>query len=178
MGLEWRWWSGWGVESAVTTHTYLRTHTCLNPPSARIVFSLTPQVEDLYLVAIVHKHGIKSLRDLTDQHLPLLRNIYDKGIVSTVAVAQWVERWPGERAIRVRYLSRRPVHPIHPMNERTRPPFELEQVCISKLSNLVPPSTPFATPVGGVGWSGNRFVIHEVVVSKTGTKTRNSTALM
>ena len=39
------------------------------------------QVEDLYLVAIVHKHGLKSLRDLTADHLPLLRNILDKGTV-------------------------------------------------------------------------------------------------
>lgn len=36
---------------------------------------------ELYLVAIVHKHGIKSLRDLTAAHLPLLKNILDKGKV-------------------------------------------------------------------------------------------------
>ena len=40
------------------------------------------QVEDLYLVAIAHQHGIKSIRDLTPDHLELLKNIYHKGIVS------------------------------------------------------------------------------------------------
>ena len=39
-------------------------------------------IESLYLVAIVHKHGIKSLRDLDESHLPLLRNILKKGLVS------------------------------------------------------------------------------------------------
>ena len=39
-------------------------------------------MESLYLVAIVHKHGIKSLRDLDESHLPLLRNILKKGLVS------------------------------------------------------------------------------------------------
>ncbi|ELT96554.1 hypothetical protein CAPTEDRAFT_162417 [Capitella teleta] len=40
----------------------------------------TKQMEDLYLIAIIHKHGIKSLRDLTPEHLPLLRNILNKGL--------------------------------------------------------------------------------------------------
>jgi m7GpppX diphosphatase len=40
------------------------------------------QIEDLYLVAIVHQRGIKSLRDLTSCHLALLKNIKEKGIVS------------------------------------------------------------------------------------------------
>ena len=39
------------------------------------------QLENLYLVAICHKHGIKSLRDLDRSHLPLLRNILTKGEV-------------------------------------------------------------------------------------------------
>jgi m7GpppX diphosphatase len=39
-------------------------------------------VENLYLVAIVFKKGIKSLRDLTSQHLALLENVYNKGSVS------------------------------------------------------------------------------------------------
>ena len=39
------------------------------------------QVEDLYLVAIVNRHGIRSLRDLNSTHLPLLNNIRDKGLV-------------------------------------------------------------------------------------------------
>uniref|UniRef100_A0A8C5R0Y1 m7GpppX diphosphatase n=1 Tax=Leptobrachium leishanense TaxID=445787 RepID=A0A8C5R0Y1_9ANUR len=37
------------------------------------------QVEDLYLIAICHPRGIKSLRDLTSDHLPLLRNILIEG---------------------------------------------------------------------------------------------------
>ncbi|XP_015757633.1 PREDICTED: m7GpppX diphosphatase-like [Acropora digitifera] len=37
------------------------------------------QLENLYLVAICHKHGIKSLRDLDRSHLPLLKNILTKG---------------------------------------------------------------------------------------------------
>lgn len=38
--------------------------------------------ETLYLLAIVQKHDIKSIRDLTEEHLPLLKNIFDKGCVS------------------------------------------------------------------------------------------------
>ncbi|XP_063167152.1 m7GpppX diphosphatase isoform X2 [Candoia aspera] len=37
------------------------------------------QLDDLYLIAICHRRGIKSLRDLTDEHLPLLRNISQEG---------------------------------------------------------------------------------------------------
>ena len=37
------------------------------------------QVEDLYCLAIVHKRGIKSLRDLNRSHLPLLRTILAEG---------------------------------------------------------------------------------------------------
>ena len=36
---------------------------------------------NLYLTAIVVPRNIKSLRDLTSKHLPLLRNIIDKGSV-------------------------------------------------------------------------------------------------
>ena len=39
------------------------------------------QLENLYLVAICHAHGIKSLRDLNKSHLPLLKNILLKGQV-------------------------------------------------------------------------------------------------
>lgn len=39
------------------------------------------QTENLYLVAICHTHGIKSLRDLNQSHLPLLKNILLKGQV-------------------------------------------------------------------------------------------------
>ncbi|XP_056591742.1 m7GpppX diphosphatase [Triplophysa dalaica] len=37
------------------------------------------QNEDLYLIAIIHRRDIKSLRDLTSEHLPLLTNIRSKG---------------------------------------------------------------------------------------------------
>ncbi|KAJ2446385.1 hypothetical protein IWW43_004759 [Coemansia sp. RSA 1935] len=36
----------------------------------------------MYLVAIVHRQGLKSLRDLTDSHLPLLKNIRNKANVA------------------------------------------------------------------------------------------------
>ena len=39
-------------------------------------------ITNLYLTAIVNKQGLKSLRDLTAEHLPLLRNILEKGSVS------------------------------------------------------------------------------------------------
>ncbi|XP_053547150.1 m7GpppX diphosphatase [Bombina bombina] len=39
------------------------------------------QVDDLYLIAISHARGIKSLRDLTTEHLPLLKNILLEGQV-------------------------------------------------------------------------------------------------
>jgi len=38
--------------------------------------------ENLYLVAIVHPKGIKSIRDFTAEHIPLLENILLKGLVS------------------------------------------------------------------------------------------------
>jgi len=37
------------------------------------------QIEDLYCLAIVHKRGIKSLRDLNRSHLPLLYNLEREG---------------------------------------------------------------------------------------------------
>ncbi|KAK3804128.1 hypothetical protein RRG08_015702 [Elysia crispata] len=39
-------------------------------------------IDQLYLVAIVHKHGIRSLRDLGSEHLPLLENIRTKGLAA------------------------------------------------------------------------------------------------
>lgn len=39
-------------------------------------------LDTLYLLALTHKRGIKSLRDLTFEHLPLLKNILEKGSVS------------------------------------------------------------------------------------------------
>ncbi|XP_041098438.1 m7GpppX diphosphatase [Polyodon spathula] len=37
------------------------------------------QLDDLYLIAICHRRGIKSLRELTSDHLPLLQNIQQDG---------------------------------------------------------------------------------------------------
>lgn len=55
-------------------------------PSDETGFILLPDlkwdgktVEQLYLLALIRKRGIKSLRDLTPAHLPLLRNIKDRG---------------------------------------------------------------------------------------------------
>lgn len=42
---------------------------------------VSTQLDDLYLIAICHRRGIKSLRDLTPEHLPLLRNILQEGQV-------------------------------------------------------------------------------------------------
>lgn len=39
------------------------------------------QVDDLYLIAIVHQKDIRSLRDLTSGHVALLQNIFKKGKV-------------------------------------------------------------------------------------------------
>lgn len=38
----------------------------------------TKQMENLYVLAICHRRGIRSLRDLNQDHVPLLRNIRDK----------------------------------------------------------------------------------------------------
>ena len=43
------------------------------------LFNILVQVEDLYCLAIVHKHGIKSLRELKSSHLPLLHTILTEG---------------------------------------------------------------------------------------------------
>ncbi|XP_035018278.1 m7GpppX diphosphatase [Hippoglossus stenolepis] len=55
-------------------------------PDPEVGFVLLPdfkwdqkQVNDLYLIAIVHKRNIKSLRDLTSEHIPLLQNIFQRG---------------------------------------------------------------------------------------------------
>lgn len=39
------------------------------------------KLNELYLLAIIKKRNIKSLRDLTTDHLPLLKNILNKGSV-------------------------------------------------------------------------------------------------
>lgn len=38
-------------------------------------------IETLYLLALPHARGILSIRDLTEKHLPLLKNILEKGTV-------------------------------------------------------------------------------------------------
>ncbi|XP_068180976.1 m7GpppX diphosphatase-like [Antennarius striatus] len=55
-------------------------------PDPKLGFVLLPDmkwnqknVDDLYLIAIVHQRNIKSLRDLTSAHIPLLMNIFTKG---------------------------------------------------------------------------------------------------
>ncbi|XP_069803440.1 m7GpppX diphosphatase [Dendropsophus ebraccatus] len=55
-------------------------------PDPAVGFILLPdfkwnqkQVDDLYLIAICHPRGIKSLRDLSGDHLPLLKNILQEG---------------------------------------------------------------------------------------------------
>ncbi|XP_078054944.1 m7GpppX diphosphatase isoform X1 [Mustelus asterias] len=40
------------------------------------------QVDDLYLIAICKRHGVKSVRDLTAEHLPMLQNILKEGQVA------------------------------------------------------------------------------------------------
>lgn len=47
-----------------------------------LLHSCSLQLDDLYLIAICHRRGIRSLRDLTAEHLPLLRNILREGQVS------------------------------------------------------------------------------------------------
>lgn len=42
------------------------------------------ELDTFYLLAIVNKRNIKSLRDLTPKHLPLLKNIQEKACVSNV----------------------------------------------------------------------------------------------
>lgn len=58
-------------------------------PDPEVGFVMVPDmkwnrknVETLYLIAIVHRRGIRSIRDLRLEHLPLLENILHKGEVS------------------------------------------------------------------------------------------------
>ncbi|KAJ8412569.1 hypothetical protein AAFF_G00129050 [Aldrovandia affinis] len=55
-------------------------------PDPKVGFVLLPdfkwdqkQLDDLYLIAIIHRRDIKSLRDLTSEHIPLLCNIRKGG---------------------------------------------------------------------------------------------------
>ncbi|XP_068596544.1 m7GpppX diphosphatase [Brachionichthys hirsutus] len=58
-------------------------------PDPNLGFVLLPDmkwdqknVDTLYLIAIVHQRDLKSLRDLTSEHIPLLLNIFNKGQVA------------------------------------------------------------------------------------------------
>lgn len=69
----------------------LTTRCCWNRHIAPLMMSKSSritvsslQIEDLYLIAIVHRRDVKSLRDLTSEHLPLLTNIRSKGEVRTL----------------------------------------------------------------------------------------------
>ena len=44
--------------------------------------------EDLYVMGLVRRRGIRTLRDLTAVHLPMLKNMLAKGKVSYFLVAQ------------------------------------------------------------------------------------------
>lgn len=57
-------------------------------PDPEVGFILAPDlkwdgkvVESLYCSAIVHKHGIRSIRDLRRSHIPLLKNVLINGMV-------------------------------------------------------------------------------------------------
>lgn len=60
----------------------------LSASSASCV-SVCPQLYDLYLIALVQRRDVKSLRDLTAEHLPLLKNILQEGKVSARAADAW-----------------------------------------------------------------------------------------
>lgn len=44
------------------------------------------KINELYLLAVVKKRNIKSLRDLTGKHLPLLKNILKNGSVCILTI--------------------------------------------------------------------------------------------
>lgn len=48
------------------------------------------QIEDLYLTGICHARNIKSIRDLNTSHLPLLKNMLDKGLVCILMIRQFI----------------------------------------------------------------------------------------
>jgi m7GpppX diphosphatase len=53
-------------------------------------------ISSLYLCAILHRHDLSSIRDLTESHIPLLQNIQSKVIDATTA------KWPEVRADQLR----------------------------------------------------------------------------
>lgn len=48
-------------------------------------------LQNLYMLAIVRRRDLFSLRDLTTEHLPLLKNILYKGKVSRIAMKPFIE---------------------------------------------------------------------------------------
>lgn len=70
----------------VLEHRKEQDRIVFEDPSDETGFILLPDLkwdgktlEQLYLLALVRPRGIKSLRDLTGEHLPLLRNIRERG---------------------------------------------------------------------------------------------------
>lgn len=70
----------------VLEHRKEQDRIVFEDPSDETGFILLPDLkwdgktlEQLYLLALVRPRGIKSLRDLTAEHLPLLRNIKERG---------------------------------------------------------------------------------------------------
>lgn len=49
------------------------------------------QVGNLYLLALIRPHGIKSLRDLTGEHVPLLVNIKEKATVHIFLIIHFTD---------------------------------------------------------------------------------------
>lgn len=71
----------------ILEHRKEKDRIVFEDPSDEVGFILLPDLkwdgktlEQLYLLALVRPKGIKSLRDLTPGHLPLLRNIREGGI--------------------------------------------------------------------------------------------------
>ena len=62
------------------------------------------QMENMYLVAICHARGIKSLRDLSQSHLPLLKNILLKGQVTILVCFEPVTVWQTSEALEPDWL--------------------------------------------------------------------------
>lgn len=67
-------------------------------PDMKTGFVLVPdmkwdgkQLEDLYVVALVQDRSLHSIRSLTAEHIPLLENIQQKGLVrvSTVPLLEY-----------------------------------------------------------------------------------------
>jgi hypothetical protein len=55
------------------------------------------QNDDLYLIGIVHKKGVQSIRSLRHHHLPLLRKLWldgTKAIAARFGVPRSQIRWP------------------------------------------------------------------------------------